>query len=273
MIDYSKHPHKRLLAFIESGCQRIDEKRDLVGYLLSMEQARSINKLLAVYNNIYKLIAGIILGTKDLPEKWYVIETLGIDNAYLFEELNQYFNENVLNLFKKIQYQFQVEKVGLYIANLRECYNTFGIQYMILRVVEEDYSKQYKTLRKTISDHYRLRKKIELYSNYNNDNFVKSYIDNSKILAYYGRVFDIAEISTGHLYGIRYDKLSDEYKKELEEAKERARSIVMKEMERRKRKEMQMQQAYTSYPTTSFSDLFILPLFILEIVSQLIRRR
>ena len=222
MKDYSNHPYKKLLSYIEERCQRLNEKRDYVGYLLSMECAKSIEELIKIYNLIYKLLAVLILQSYILPKNWYNIKSLGIGNAYLFEDLNRFFNEHLLRLFKTASQPTQEERLS-FIVNLRACDNTQDMLNQMLEDSNTDFRNEYGFVIAKILVYPRLKKEIEQYYRLSeNASIMKEYKDCYKVFAAHHRLLDVAENLFWKEYGLDCDGLIAEYIKDLKEQKEKA---------------------------------------------------
>ena len=222
MDSYQYHRYHRLLDFIENGCKRRNEERDFVNYLLSMEKAESIEKLVAIYNNIFKLLAVIIYDTNKMPPNWYVVEHMGVGNAYLFKDLVCYFNENILRLYKGYEKPTEEQLISC-LVNLRECDNIKLVQEKLLEGLDADADIEfYESLVAEISLQYRKRNNIERFGKtcINYDWQANLYRDTSKELGGYGRIFDVAEEAFGKEYGFDYNALIDEFKIETEKLRE-----------------------------------------------------
>lgn len=258
MDKYNTYSCHNLLAYIDLGCKRMGEERDYPGHLLSMEQADSIDKLVQIYNNIYKLLAVLILDSYELPKNWYKKNCLGIGNDYLFEELNQYFNTNILRLYKTYQYPTEVDLIKC-LANLREAINVKEIQEEIILMRKYGDVDELFFVTANRKKHYEQRTLIETkgdYSSKYNDSFT-TYKHYSRFLAAHFRIFDIAEIAFGEDHNFSYDGLAEEYKLYKEKAKERA---AQKEIEERrlveKRWEKERQLAECSNALDGVSSFF-----------------
>ncbi len=228
--DCSHNPYKHLFEYIENGCQKVDEKRDFVKYLHSMEQADSMEQLISIYNNIFKLLAVIFFGTNKMPRSWYQPKTWGHNKGDLVEELNCFLNENILKWFQR-QDNATLELCNLCLSNLRDCENTVTIKDQLLQ-----YSGYVSSLSRIVKRHFSIRQKIELSYPYENE-YKNLYITISKNLAGHGRIFDVAEVAFGEEYGISYDGLAEEYKKEVEEEKKREERLrIIKVRENRGKK-------------------------------------
>lgn len=214
MSDFSQYPYQRLLTYIENECQQQGEERDFINYLLSMEHAESIEHLIKIYDNIYKLLAVLFFRTKKLPNEWYKPETWGYSNEYLIEELNYCLNDNILKWFNS-QNSKTKELCFKCISNLRESKNTSaieGILYKELTHYIDDVNKEILYFR---SRHYTLRKELERYCP-NKTVRMNDYIYCSSYLAGHGRIFDIAEIKFAKERNITYEGLAEQYWKKVD---------------------------------------------------------
>ena len=222
MKDYSNHPYKKLLSYIEERCQRLKEEGDFAGYLLSMGRAKSVEELIKIYNLIYKLLAVLILQSYILPPNWYNTKSLGIGNAYLFEDLNRFFNEHLLRLFKTASQPTQEERLS-FIVNLRACDNTKDMLNQMLEDSNTDFRNEYGFVIAKILVCSNLRKVIEIKSRLSEySSTITEYKDCYKVLAAHHRIFDIAETLFWKEYRLDYDGLIAEYIKDLKEQKENA---------------------------------------------------
>lgn len=223
MKDYSNHPYKKLLSYIEERCQRLKEEGDFAGYLLSMGRAKSIEELIKIYNLIYKLLAVLILQSYNLPHDWYNTKTLGIGNAYLFEDLNRFFNDHLLRLFKTVAQPTQEERLS-FIVNLRACDNTQDMLNQMLEDSNTDFRNEYGFVIAKILAYPRLKKEIEQYYRLSeNASIMKEYKDCYKVFAAHHRLLDVAENLFWKKYGVDCDGLIAEYIKDLKEQKENAK--------------------------------------------------
>lgn len=230
MQEYSNYYFKDLLEAIEEGCQKIGEKRDFVRYLLSMENAESIEKLVEIYDNIYSLLAVFTYGWKSAPKDWYKPESGGYYKPHQIELLNRYFNDNILSLFKQHPCPTK-EQVVPYIANLRVCINSSIIQQKILEKGFVDKEKLLSKLGNTRELQYTIRKDIEKI--YKQDaqypRLIQKYRSLSTMLAYYGRVFDVAEIAFAKEHEIDYDAMKEKYEEYLENKKKEEEELELEE--------------------------------------------
>lgn len=226
MEDYSNHSYGKLLTYIEEGCQRLNEKRDYVSYLLSMERVDSIEELIKIYNNIFKLLAYIFYGTLDFPYYWYYPETWGRYNYLLVNDLNCYLNENILKWYER-QEKVTVEQCQQCLSNLRGGENVQAIEMEIVDCFSTNEEKELVSLSNIINRHFSLLKDVATKTK-NRQGLIHNYILCSKELAAYGRIFDIVETSFGEDFDISYDGLAEQYKKECELAEQRKKEINKK---------------------------------------------
>ena len=216
MVDYSQHPHSSLFRYIDDGCQKIDEKRDFVQVLFSMEEAESIDKLINTYSIIFKLLASIVWNTDPLPLSWYISEAWEVEEKKMLDELNCYLNENILKCYRK----HNSTDIGQAIINLRKGKNRYAIQNELLKDVSQEEIKAIEYLIDNRNLHNDLRKQIEQnYTTIKND-LNNRYTRLSYYLVGRGYIFDIAEIECGRRIGISYDDLLDKFKKDVERKKE-----------------------------------------------------
>ena len=62
MADYNNYMYKRMLSYIERRSKELNDDRDYIGYILSMEHAESIEKLIKMYNSCFKVLAYLFFG-------------------------------------------------------------------------------------------------------------------------------------------------------------------------------------------------------------------
>lgn len=220
MNDYSQYPYAGLLKYIDEGCKRIGEERDFVQYVISMNEVESIEEMINRYNNIYKLIAVIFFGTNKLPASWYNPKTWGYNHEYLVDELNLCLNKSILGWLKR-QENPTTEMCRMCIANLRN-----NEKYIS---VENDFRKKYFDKDKSLSSllnaqnyHYYLIRIIQK-EGWRYKNLKEGFVQYAKFLAGNGRIFDIVEISICEENDIASEKLVEQYKKEVELEKNKAK--------------------------------------------------
>lgn len=237
MTYYSNHKYRALFAFIEEGCKRTGEERDFVTYLLSMENAASIEELIKILNNIYKLFATFIYGKEKWPKRWYFCEYWGMDNAKYVDVLYQYFNENLLQIFKKIEKPTEVDYIK-FIVNFRVCDNILDIEEEMLRDTSEEVMQYLKTYISSRNYHYYRRKTVEKYID--DPSTVSAELNGYKIatksMLGNGRILDIAEVKFGNMFNIDYEELIKSYKEELERRKIFEEKRIEKEKREKKNK-------------------------------------
>ena len=230
MDELNPELYKRLFEYIENGCKQHNIERDCVKYLISMEQAESIEQLIKIYNNIYKLLAIIFYGGENVPYDWYKHEYWGYEPHEMVEELTQYLNENILKWVKRLDYLKKVH-YSLSIINLRECQNTEYIQETILNLAGDGAPDNIKTLAAWRQHHHISLLEFNKRGR-RQGNTLCDYMHYSKLLVANGRIFDVIEEAFAKQNNIDYNDLLVQYRKELEE-----REIKRKEEEERKAEE------------------------------------
>lgn len=241
MDDFNPELYRRLSDFIERGCKQQNIEKNYVEYLFSMEQAESIEKLVKIYNNIFKLLAVIYYGGRNVPYNWYIYERWENEPREMVEELNQYFNDNILRWFKRQGYPSK-EKCALCIINLRECKKDGYIAYIerkIMNVANGNTPKDIYTLahwrvryHEQIKEINRLGKADNTYGA--NIHYFKCF---SKLLAANKHVFDVIEESFAQQHKVNYTELLVQYQKEQEERETRIK-VLKEEKEREERERM-----------------------------------
>ena len=216
MADYSQYTYYRMLEYIESmsSQQKVDNHID---YILSMRSATSIEQIIKTYNNTYQFLARLSYGKKNVPRDWYKPENWGESKEYLVEELNELFNESLLNWFNR-QEKKTKENALICISNLRNGNNTEDIQNKILSIKKPKPDKGLDNLIKIRNQQYSVRKEIEKRP-FNHYLIMNNFRSCSRYLAAHKHIFDIAEIAFGKQNGIKFDNMIEEYKKEIEDEK------------------------------------------------------
>lgn len=193
-------PLSALLDYIEKGCQQINEERNFVDYLLSMEKETSLDELIHKFNNIFKLLCNINFKDKRTPKDWYFYKHW--TNRNYVEILLCYLNENILSLFKR-QGDYSQEQLNTFIINLRDCKNIKKVEQEILKIANIKYnSKQYKL----ISVRNEINKIRRLY-----------YIDEFNIIESYkplvgdGYIFDEIDIQIINKNGYSREEIMQSY--------------------------------------------------------------
>ncbi len=241
MVDYSKYSCSRMLQYIEERSRQLG-KDNHIDYILSMEKAESIEELINKYDHTYQFLAILIFGTKEVPRYWYKPEMWGCDNIYLVDELDNYFNECILKWFQKQESPTDLQALNC-ISNLRHSDNAHSIEERIESVSTPKADKGLPFLKYVRNRQYNVRKKLEGYCK-DQEFFKKEYMRLTRYLAAHGRILDVVDIYFGREYGLRYENLIEDYKKDLAEERER-------EEERKKlEKEEKIRQAMASSTET-----------------------
>lgn len=246
MIDYSQHPYKRLLEFIDTGCQKIHEERDFVTHLLSMKQADSIEELVRILNVTFKVLAVIHFGNRTVPSYWYKYLSWGIDDNYYVNDLFSFFNENLLRWCKAQKRNRELNK--LCIANLRDGRNQYPIAEIIIGLKHEMFDAEIIAIERERDNFFYLRREINKYCT-NKTTFngaVNNLGKSAGIIAANGRLFDITEEETTKEYNLDIEKLRLEYKTELE--------VRLKQEEERRKQEIKRESIENSIVTNKFID-------------------
>lgn len=248
MNDISKYPFKRLLVYLDERGRQTNEELDWAGYLLSMNQANSIVKLIGIYNNVFTILASFILRTKKLPDNWYQTERLGIGNAYLFDELCQCCNDNILRLFKECKNPTK-EQCITFLVNLRNGGdNVVKIQNEIINNIHDELNDIYY-FTSVRNKYYFYKKNLEssyLYYSERGSDF-NYFRHNSKMLASHGRIFDIADNNFAKKLNIDFERLKQEYAEELKKWKITAK-------EKRKNRQEQSIRNYEALYTGDYEE-------------------
>ena len=193
-------PLSALLDHIEKGCQQINEERNFVDYLLSMEKETSLDELIHKFNNIFKLLCNINYKGRKTPKNWYLYKSW--TNRIYVDSLLCYLNENILSLFKRHGDYSKKEYVS-YIINLRICENTKTIEKEILKIANKKYNSK---LYKLITDRYEIDK-IRRGFCFDDDTFSVYYTSP----VFYGYILDEIDNQIGLKYGYNQEKLKEQY--------------------------------------------------------------
>lgn len=275
MIDYSKYEYRRMLSYIEERCKELNDDRDYIGYILSMENAESIEKLIKMYGSCYRVLAYLFFGKKNLPMGWYRTGTWGYHNEWIIEELNYCLNENILKWYKR-QKKLSNEEVLKCIANLRDASNAAKIHSEIITDSKPRADRSIWHFTHVIHSYYKLRKAIEsgIYTPLERTH----YISHFRYLAAHGHILDVAEISFCKKEGIKYDNLLEEY--EIEKEQTTKRELEQMEAEKEAQKcfntttNVNMFKAFDEVGDLVFSALLAIPFgFLGAIFSSIGRRR
>ena len=228
MTDYSKYPYSRMLQYIEKRSLELGRKNH-IDYILSMEKAETMEKLIDIYNHAFQYLAILFFGTRKVPHGWYIVETWGYKNDYLLEELNWCLNENILRWFKR-QESPSNELTLSALSNLHKSKNIVIVQNEILKISTPQADYGVKTLFYIRDKQYDMRRPNSNYRYNKHD-----YLYCSGYLAAHGHIFDIIENTCGKNLGISYDNVAIDYKKEVEREEKRKEDERI-ELEKEKRK-------------------------------------
>lgn len=165
MTDYSDK-YRRLLDFLQSGYSGDPKEKNYVKYLLSMEFAPSIDEMITIYNNVFRIIPYYIWG-KDYKKKQWKIPEYWSGKTYLITELNTCLDENILRWYEKIEEPTKDMCISC-LVNLRPCKVLEEIQDKIIRMhgYEGLYDTEIISRRNKI---YQLRKKMLNYGKETNE--------------------------------------------------------------------------------------------------------
>ena len=219
MEDYSNHKYSRLLTYLQNGCEQYREENDFSQYLIPMEGASSVEALIVIYNNFYFMLAYFILHGGKMPQKWYQICTLGIGNEYLFRDLSNYFNENIVRLFKECTNP-TIEQRQFFLANMRQSEDVVRFHNEIVANTEGEARETLRTIIHARRLQYEYRMKLEKDYRIKKTS-LNEYKNNTSILLKYHRICDIAELRFGRDFDIVYksDILRAEYEKYMQQMK------------------------------------------------------
>lgn len=265
-MTYSQYPYSRLLDFIVRGCQHQDEEKDFAGYLLSMEQANSINELVSIYNDIYLFLETLTSEKGHSTDYLYQISALGIDKLELFQELGDYFNDNILRLYKDSNGSKNLsrEKYITFLVNLRDIsHNVSTIQAEILSEANK-YSGYIERFTITRKKQFNCRMKF-VHNGEASDSDLEDYIKASKLLVFHGRIFDIAEINFAKENDIDYEKLKQLHKAELEK-----NELEAQERRRKKREQQKEIDKENIKELCKFAAYVILAIVIINLITIVI---
>ena len=233
MADYCIYPYGRMLQYIEKRCIELGWS-NRIDYVLSMEKAETMEKLIDIYNHVFQYLAILFFGTKKVPHGWYIVETWGYNNEYLLEELNYYLNENILKWYKRLENPTNKQALSA-ISNLRKAKNTVVVERELLSLSKPYAYNGVKTLIRNREKLYELRKKLGGYSNHS---LVKSeFLSRSQYLAAHEYIFDVIESALGKDYDISYDNLIPQFIKYVKAREKRLEEERIK-IKKKKRKKI-----------------------------------
>ncbi len=215
--DDSQYPHKRLLQYIKEECEQRNERRDYLQYLLSMEDADSIEKMISIYNDFILFFADIQPEKRNVSPKWYMYLGWLRQKRNIISDLDAFLNDCILKWVSR-QEECTYDQYIHSLTNLREGINATKIENEILQKSGITKNRDIVTLLSRKAEQNQLRLKIENGSK--NQELIRRYKNLSYFLAEYGRLFDIAEIELGREHGIFLKNLGEKYKKNLAKEKE-----------------------------------------------------
>ena len=216
-----------MLQYIEKRCIELGWSNH-IDYILSMEKAETMEKLIDIYNHAFQYLAILFFGTKKVPRDWYIVETWGYKNDYLLEELNWCLNENILRWFKR-QKSPSNELTLSALSNLHKSKNIVIVQNEILKISTPQADYGVKTLFYIRDKQYDMRRPNSNYRYNKHD-----YLYCSGYLAAHGHIFDIIENTCGKNLGISYDNVAIDYKKEVEREEKRKEEKEKKKRDKKR---------------------------------------
>lgn len=247
MSDYSKYSYRRLLDFLVLENKYDKEGVDYAEYLLSMNNASSIDDMLIIYNKVFEKISYYVF-CHSIPDYWFITESWG-NKTYLAYELNNCLNENIIRMYESLESPTKEDCISC-IVNLRNCDNKTMIQNNIFLhkhfddlhgsdiIALRDYSYIIRRkIRKLIP---RTEEYIELKS---------EYVDLMDELINLGYKYTIEEIKFEEIRGIDVKKL-----------------IEKKREEERKNEEIERKEKIDRIWNLIIGGLFLIPIFILLVV-------
>ena len=215
--DDSQYPHKRLLQYIKEECEQRNERRDYLQYLLSMEDADSIEKMISIYNDFILFFADIQPEKRNVSPKWYMYLGWLRQKRNIISDLDAFLNDCILKWVSR-QEECTYDQYIHSLTNLREGINATKIENEILQKSGITKNRDIIILIGKRAEQNQLRLKIE--SGSKNQELIGRYEELSYYIAGHGRLFDIAEIELGRDNGIFLNDLGEIYKKNLAKEKE-----------------------------------------------------
>ena len=244
---YDAHAYCELLDYIEDGCKKIGEDRKFSEHLKSMKSANSLEELIAIYNNVLKLLSVIYFGKGNVPVDWYNFKRWGYNYEVRAKTLADFLNENIISLLKRSSITNSDECIR-YIVNIRVSSIERRLQKRLFESIDEELLKRHSKwhLKKIHSvlamrnSYYNYQKTVcNLNSNINHNqkmvmSIFKELVAKMKI---YGHIFDVVELSLAKDYNINYEELAHEYAKSIERQKaEKLKLDIEQKKEKRKYK-------------------------------------
>lgn len=202
IVDYSSYSYKRLLDFLKLEDKYDSEGVNYVDILLSMEDAYSLIELMNIYNRVFKKIAYYIF-CRNLPGYWYLTNSWST-KKYLFYELNQCLNENILRWFKGLNHPTDKHFISS-IVNFRESNSLIRIQKELIMQYKAMNTDEIEGIINIRNHSYTLKKEFGKIETLNDFDYYKDYSDTMSKLLYYGYIKSIEEIIYEEKRGIKYD--------------------------------------------------------------------
>lgn len=275
MKDYSKYSYSRMLQYIEKRCIELG-RNNRIDYVLSMEKAETMEKMIDIYDHVFQYLAILFFGTRKVPHGWYITDTWGYNHGWLIDELNYCLNENILKWYKR-QENVTDEQALKCIANLRYAKNATIIQKEILKTSSPNVDLGIRHFIHVRFSFYKLRHKIEkgYFASWEKGYYI-SYL---RYLAFHGHILDVPEMAFCRDRGIKYDNLFEEYKIEREEERKLREERKKKQKEEQRHHEIaESFNAFNGFMNSAgdmaLSFLFSLPFaFFGGIIGNMGRRR
>lgn len=227
MADYRNYSFCRLLDFLKLEAKYDKDEVDYVEYLLSMNNAPSIDEMITIYNKVFKKISYYVF-CHSIPNNWFITDSWG-NKTYLAYELNKCLNENIFRLYKSLESPTKEDCISC-IVNLRECENKTKIQNNIFlhKQFEDIHGIDIIDLREKS---YYIRRKIRKLLFPSNEEYLElrdDYVEIMDEINSLGFQYTIEDRKFEEIRGIDVKKLVN-IKREVERKKE--------ELERKDKKE------------------------------------
>lgn len=202
VVGYSNYSYKRLLDFFKLEDKYDSEGISYADILLSMEDAYSLIEMMNIYNRVFKKIAYYIF-CHNLPGYWYLTNSWST-KKYLFYELNQCLNENILRWFKGLNHPTDKHFISS-IVNFRESNSMIKIQKELIMQYKAMKTDEIEEIIIIRNHSYTLKKEFGKIETLNDFDYCKDYSDTMSKLLYYGYIKSIEEIIYEEKRGIKYD--------------------------------------------------------------------
>lgn len=248
MADYNNYSYRKLLEFFELEDRYDKGKPDSAGYLLSMSNAKSIDDMIVIYNNVLRKIAYYVYCRQD-SYTWFIIESWG-EKSYLARELNECLNENIERWYKGLGNP-TIEDCIACIVNLRDSLNKSKIQTEITLYHHFEDLHGFAEIIDNRDSVYSIIKEIRSRNQYSPDNYLilkDQYVELMELL-----------LSCGYKKSVIEDKF------------EELRGIeINKEIKKRKEKVFKVETSETKLQNgSSFWDVVIFVIIILLIIAAI----